>query len=95
MGFRWWAVEGAGKLFFLSMAWTARSKRWKIDSARVRIGMSSMVLESSLTWGWMLVNVDAVSGWSVLLTVFQDFVKVFQMIHDYIAVLLENCHGNE
>lgn len=48
VGLRWWAA-GAGKLFFLSMAWTARSKRWNRDSARVRMGMSSIVLESSLT----------------------------------------------
>lgn len=47
VGFR--AVEGSGKWFFLSMAWTVRSKRRKSDSARVRMGMSSIELESSFT----------------------------------------------
>lgn len=42
-------VSGAGKDFFLSMAWTALSKRRKIDSARVRMGTSSIEFESSLT----------------------------------------------
>lgn len=47
---RRWVAEGAdGKLSFLSIAWTERSKRRKSDSARVRIGTSSIVLESSLT----------------------------------------------
>lgn len=38
-----------GKLFFLSIAWTVRSKRRKRDSARVRRGISSIELESSFT----------------------------------------------
>ena len=42
-------VGAVGKLSFLSIAWTARSKRWKSDSARVRSGTRSIVLESSLT----------------------------------------------
>ena len=38
-----------GKLFFLSIAWTVRSKRRKRDSARVRMGIKSIELESSFT----------------------------------------------
>lgn len=49
VGLRRW-VDGAGKLFFLSIASTVRSKRRKRDSARVRRGTSSMVFESSLTF---------------------------------------------
>lgn len=48
-GRRWCAEGGAGKLSFLSIAWTERSKRWKSDSARVRMGIRSIVLDSSLT----------------------------------------------
>lgn len=48
-GFRWCAVGAKGKLFFLSMAWTVRSKRRKRDSARVRRGVRSIELESSFT----------------------------------------------
>jgi hypothetical protein len=33
----------------LSIAWMERSKRWKRDSARVRIGRRVIVLESSFT----------------------------------------------
>lgn len=40
---------GVGKLFFLSIASTFFSKRWKSASALERMGISSMVLESSLT----------------------------------------------
>lgn len=42
-------ADGAGKEFFLSMAWTVLSKRRKSDSARVRMGSNSIELESSLT----------------------------------------------
>lgn len=56
-GGRRWCADGTGKLSFLSIAWTKRSKRWKSDSARVRIGMRSIVLESSLTEGISICNV--------------------------------------
>lgn len=76
---------GMGKLFFLSTAWTTRSKRRKSDSARVRIGISSIEFESSLTIK-MLVPFHFM-GLSRR-TVFQNFVKMLQMVHDDVSVLL-------
>lgn len=84
---RRWTADGAGKLFFLSIASTVRWKRRKRDSARVRIGRRSIVLESSLTG--MLVRRVVFKEWVARgRTVFQDFVKVFQVVHDDVAVFL-------
>lgn len=90
MGLRCWA-DGVGKLSFLSIASTERPKRWKRDSARARIGRRSMVLESSLT-GWlrMLANCVCVQVETrgMKLTVFQDLIELFEMVHYDVSVFL-------
>lgn len=87
-----WCAAGAGKLFFLSIASTVRSKRRKRDSARVRMGMRSIVLESSLT----VTLLDGACEWDkVERTVLQDLVEVFQMVHDDVSVFLQDSESNE
>lgn len=92
-------VNGAGKDFFLSMFWTVLSKRRKMDSARVRMGISSIEFESSLT----VIALAPLShlkrrkgeGKKERRTVFQNLVKLLQMIHNHIPVLLQDTNGNK
>ena len=90
-----WCAAGAGKLFFLSIASTVRSKRRKRDSARVRMGMSSIVLESSLTVHY--VRRGSINKWDKVeeRTVLQDLVEVLQVIHNDVSVLLEDSESNK
>jgi hypothetical protein len=89
-------LEGRGKLFLLSIASTVRWKRRKRASARTRVEGRSIVDESSLT---IVTKVRAAQegrgSYERHHTIFQDFIKVLEVVHNDISVLLEDGQRHE
>ena len=96
-GLRWRTV-GVGKLLRLSTASTVRWKRRKRVWARRRVEGRSIVFESSLTIKCnirFLPNLKQPGNRGTVHTVFQNFIKVLQMLHYDFPMFLQYCQCNK